>query len=148
MMFGYGIIVLPTLISMIIQFFFVKKDTYPKNTFLQPPSYVFGIVWSLIYLLFGVYIYLVSKNEEPFVYWIYVLAMINFIANLSWTPIVFNKKQYVIGVYIICVMISTLIGLIVATSDVLSKTLLIPYLSWLILAFILNIELARNEKNK
>jgi tryptophan-rich sensory protein len=139
------IIVAPFIISNIVQFLTMKPNSYTKDLLLQPPSYVFGIVWSTIYLLFGAYLYNVLETHEPFIYWIMFLWILNFVLNLVWSPVVFIYKKYTIGVYMIVLMISTLIGLMISTVNVVSKNMLIPYISWLILALLLNVELVRRK---
>ena len=53
------------------------------------------------------------------------------------------KKKF--GIFIIVGMIGTLLSMIVSTSDVISKNLLLPYMTWLIVALLLNIELLRKQ---
>ena len=142
------IIIIPFVLSNIVTYFTMKKTSYAKNLPLQPPSYVFGIVWSIIYLLFGGYLYNVLNTKEPHLYWIVILWSFNLLLNLLWSPIVFNLKQYTNGVYIIVLLISTLIGLLLSTKNVLSKNLLLPYITWLILALLLNVELVKRKTLK
>lgn len=140
------IIFIPFILSNIVTFLTLKPDAYAKNLPLQPPSFVFGIAWSVIYLLYGAYLYSVLNTKEPYLYWILILWTINFVLNLAWSPIVFNYKQYTNGVYMIVLMISTLIGLLITTSNVVSRILLLPYITWLILALLLNVELVRRNE--
>jgi len=135
------LILVPFIISNIVTSLTLKPNAYPKNLPLQPPSYVFGIVWSIIYLLYGLYLYRVILLKEPYLIWILILWTMNFILNLAWSPVVFNHKKYTLGVYMIVILISTLIGLFMSTTNVVSKNLLVPYISWLILALLLNVEL-------
>lgn len=139
------IIILPFILSNVVQFFIMRPNAYAQDLLLQPPSYVFGIIWSLIYLLYGLYLYKVIQTDEPFLKWIVILWMFNFVINLSWSPIVFNYKKYTIGVYLIVLMISSLIGMILSTTNIVSKNLLLPYISWLILALLLNVELVKSK---
>ena len=55
------------------------------------------------------------------------------------------KMKKKMGIFIIVGMIGTLLSLIVSTSDVISKNLLLPYMTWLIVALLLNIELLRKQ---
>lgn len=142
------VIFVPFVISNIVTFLTLKPDAYAKNLPLQPPSYMFGIVWSTIYLLYGAYLYNVLNTKEPYLYWILTLWTINFVLNLAWSPIVFNYKKYTIGVYMIVLIISTLIGLMITTKNVVSKNLLLPYITWLILALLLNVELVKRHLKK
>lgn len=141
----YGFVVL--CIASIINHSMSPK-TYPPRTILQPPSYVFAYVWTTIYVLYGIYLYFILTYKETYLNWIVFLWGVNFVLNLSWTPCVFRYRKYQIGVYIIICMIFTLLAMIVSTTNIISKNLLIPYLSWLFLALMLNIELVRNKTKK
>ena len=142
-----GIILIPFILSNIVQLVTMKHVSYTKGLPLQPPSYVFGIVWSAIYLLYGIYLYnILYVSKEPFLPWILLMWAFNFLLNLSWSPIVFYHKKYTLGVYMIVLMMGSLIGMMMSTKNVLSKNLLLPYLSWLILALLLNVELVRKKK--
>ena len=39
-----------------------------KKPLLTPPSYVFGIVWPILYILISISAYIVWKNEKCFPY--------------------------------------------------------------------------------
>ena len=142
------IIFIPFILSNIVTYMTLKPDAYAKNLPLQPPSYVFGIVWSMIYLLYGAYLYNVLNTKEPYLTWILILWTINFVLNLAWSPVVFNYKKYTMGVYMIVLIISTLIGLLITTKNVVSRNLLLPYITWLILALLLNVELVKRHLKK
>lgn len=142
-----SLIFLPFLISSASNYFLMQPESYEKQLLLQPPSYVFGIVWSFIYLIFGLYIYRIFHLNEPYLNFLLIIWICNFALNLLWSPIVFNYKKYKIGVYMIVLMIGTLISLLVSTQDVFTRNLIIPYLTWLLLALVLNIELARKHQN-
>lgn len=73
------------------------------------------------------------------------LFIINLLFNLTWTPIVNIHKKYKMGIFLIALMIFTLFMLISIDNKPVNRSLLIPYLSWLFLALLLNVELARNS---
>lgn len=141
------LILIPLALSTITQLFTdMKSNDYEKGLMLQPPSYVFGIAWTTIYLLFGAYLYNVVREKEPCLYWILGIYGLNLLINMAWSPIVFNMKMYKMGAYLIVLMMATLIMLFVSTKGVISKNLLVPYISWLILALLLNVELVRRKQ--
>jgi tryptophan-rich sensory protein len=140
----------PLLISNIINFVFVNQstsyDNLPKVSF-QPPGYVFGIVWTIIYIFFGSFVFKLLNNPPRFFYPLLCVAFVNFVVNLSWTPMVFVRKNNIYGLYSIFFMIFTLLSMmIMLENDVISKLLLLPYLCWLFVALCLQIELIRNTK--
>ena len=141
-----GIILIPFIISNLVHAMTMRKSSYTTGLPLQPPSYVFGIVWSTIYLLYGIYLYnILYVSKEPYLSLILLMWVFNFILNLSWSPIVFHHKKYTLGVYMIVLMMGSLIGMMMSTKNVLSKNLLLPYVSWLILALLLNVELVKKK---
>ncbi len=119
-----------------------------KKVFFQPPGYVFGIVWTFLYFLIGLYIYKLVKERSTNRYFKFMLIifMINLLLNLSWTPVVNYYKRYTLGIFMIAIMIMTTFLLITIDKNELSRVLLIPYLSWLFVALLLNIELSRIYK--
>jgi tryptophan-rich sensory protein len=123
-----------------------------KRTFLQPPGYVFGIVWTILYILLGVFIWLLIDNKkmEPYFWYILVTYVINLSINYIWTTVVFKWQLEKIGVYMLTILLGTTIFMTVLTENKLLASLLVPYMTWLIFAVILNIELLRltTQKNE
>lgn len=143
----YLLMLVPIMLSFISQALYWKPDIFSKSPklFFEPPSYVFGIVWTTIYILLGVYLFRIyNKKEKYFNYLIFVFC-INLLLNYIWTPIVMIQMKKKLGIFIIVGMIGTLLSLLVSTTDVISKNLLLPYMTWLIVALLLNIELLRKQ---
>jgi benzodiazapine receptor len=139
---------LPLIISNLINFAFAPKYSTPQVSF-QPPGYVFGVVWTIIYVLFGIYVVRLFDTIPPFFYSLLVVSIMNFVINLTWTPMVFVRKNNIYGLYSIFFMIFTLLAMmIMLENDVTSKLLLLPYLSWLLVAMSLQIEVIRSLKQK
>jgi translocator protein len=139
--------IIPLTLSLISQALYWKPDIFSKSPklFFEPPSYVFGIVWTTIYILLGVYLFRIyTKKEKYFRYLIFVFCL-NLLLNYIWTPIVMIQMKKKLGIFIIVGMIGTLLSLLVSTTDVISKNLLLPYMTWLIVALLLNIELLRKQ---
>ena len=142
---SYFLILIPQIASFIIQLLFPSDFSKNKKIFFQPPGFVFGIVWTLIYFLLGVYLYLLIQQKEKNKHFKFMMLVfiVNMVLNLSWTPIVNNYKKYKTGIFMIALMIFTLFLLIAIDNKPINRTLLVPYLSWLFVALLLNIELAR-----
>ena len=143
----YSLILVPQLLSLLMQFLFPSDFSTNKKVFFQPPGFVFGIVWTLIYILLGFYLYLLVQQRKSNKYFTYMLTLfiINLLFNLTWTPIVNIHKKYKMGIFLIALMIFTLFMLISIDNKPVNRSLLIPYLSWLFIALLLNVELARNS---
>lgn len=143
----YLLMLVPIMLSFVSQALYWKPDIFSKSPklFFEPPSYVFGIVWTTIYILLGVYLFRIyTKKEKYFNYLIFVFC-INLLLNYIWTPIVMIQMKKKLGIFIIVGMMGTLLSLLVSTTDVISKNLLLPYMTWLIVALLLNIELLRKQ---
>jgi len=140
----------PLFVSNLINFVFIspsnKYNDIPKVSF-QPPGYVFGIVWTSIYILFGSFVYNLLVNRPRFFYPLLCVTFVNFVVNMTWTPMVFVRKNHIYGLYSIFFMIFTLLSMmIMLENNVTSKLLLLPYLCWLFVALCLQLEVIRNTK--
>lgn len=109
---------------------------------LTPPNYMFGIVWSVLYVLIAAAGWLIWEKEHTVdLTLIKRLYIIQLLLNFSWTPLFFN--YHLIGLSLLClliilVLVATLLGL---SYRVLKSVayLLTPYLLWLFLAGYLNL---------
>ena len=108
-----------------------------KKSKLTPPSYIFSIVWSILYIILGVSYYIILK-DKPYKY--YIIPIIHLIINLLYTPILFRYHN-ILWSSIIC-FLTLLTGIILlylfSENDLVIK-LLIPYILWLIFANYLSI---------
>jgi benzodiazapine receptor len=107
-----------------------------------PPTYVFGIVWSILYFMMTISFVLVWKNKKCFPYCsqlTFFLIQLGF--NLIWTTLFFKLKTPLLA--LVDILLMTYFAYI--TQQAFSKInklagyLLIPYLGWLLLAFSMNL---------
>ncbi len=102
-----------------------------------PPPWVFGPVWSVLYLLMGVALgRLIHRRAMPAV-WVFG---IQFALNLAWTPVFFGANQIAGALVIICALWVCLFTTILLAwkSDKAAAWLLVPYLVWVSYATYLN----------
>lgn len=114
-----------------------------NKPFFAPPNWIFGPVWTLLYFLMGVAIYLIWKqgwqNKKVKMAGIFFLAQLAL--NFIWSPIFFGLRAPLLGLIVIVAMW----GVIVMTMKKfypLSRTafyLLVPYLLWVSFATLLNV---------
>ena len=109
---------------------------------LSPPNYVFGIVWTILYIMLGISGWLIwQSNAFPGLGSIKRYYVAQLILNWSWTPLFFYYHQ--IDFALICILFLTLLVtlLIVKCFRHLTKVslLLIPYSIWLLFASYLNL---------
>lgn len=122
-----------------------NMDIYSKinRPPLSPPGIVFPIVWSVLYTLMGISLYLVwNKNDNSSqsniaYFWFAVQLFLNFI----WSPIFFGAQQYLVAFIVLILLIASVVAMIVSFYKISKPAALlqIPYLIWLIFAGYLNL---------
>ena len=108
---------------------------------LSPPSYIFSLVWTVLYILMGISSYIILKSKswlKPKALYLYFAQLI---FNFVWPFLFFNKEMYFIS--FIWLMILWLLVLFMITMfwqvDKKASVLQIPYLLWLTFAAYLNL---------
>ena len=106
-----------------------------------PPDWVFGVVWPILYLLMGVSFLLVWINKKCYPYCnplLYFLIQLGF--NLMWTTLFFQykKPEWAMLDLILTYVFTFYTYVEFKTISNKASLLLIPYLTWLSLAFTLN----------
>ena len=109
----------------------------------NPPSWIFGPAWTLLYTLMAVAAWLVWKRvgfSRPLAFYFVQLAL-----NAAWTPIFFGAHQLgwaLIEILIMWIMILlTLLSFRRVTPS--AGWLFLPYLAWVSFATVLNFTLWR-----
>ena len=117
---------------------FINFDT---SSFIKPvlfpPKIVFPIVWSILYLLMTISIYLSTSTDDD----LYPIYFIQLIVNAIWSPLFFGLKWYFIA-FIWLVLLLVLVLKMVKQMEDKSMTayyLQIPYVIWLLFAGYLNL---------
>jgi translocator protein len=108
----------------------------------NPPSWIFGPVWTSLYVMMGIAFYLVWKSDSSSI--LKKTAIILFAAqllfNFFWSFIFFNQQQIGWALVEMLIMWVLILLTIFAFANV-SKTaawLLVPYIAWVSFAAILN----------
>ncbi len=107
----------------------------------MPPGWVFPVVWSTLYIMLGLALALVLDARGARMRSIAIGAFIvQFVANLAWSPLFFAAHQVVAAFSLILAMLGLAIATTVAFGRVrtMAAWLLVPYLVWLTLASLLN----------
>lgn len=107
-----------------------------------PPSYIFPIVWTILYILMGISAYLISKKglnslkvrDAMFYYWLQLGL------NFIWSILFFGLGLRFTALIVIGLMIIVVTAMIIkfAKIDKRAAYLNLPYLAWLFYAFFLN----------
>jgi benzodiazapine receptor len=117
-----------------------KELPKPKNS---PPDWVFGPVWTVLYLMMGYAANIVSKKNGsvPVIFWIQ-LAL-----NYAWPFVYFKLKDPKKAFYVIQALWVSIILTIVEfrKADKFAANLLVPYLGWVTYATYLNSQLVVSQ---
>lgn len=112
----------------------------------QPPSWAFGVVWTMLYALMGISLAAIL-NEPPSRLRTTALTLffIQLALNFAWSPVFFGGAMIDLALVVIIVMLVLAVG----TANLFRRIrpvagwLLLPYLAWLCLATALNYETGR-----
>ena len=107
---------------------------------LSPPSYIFPIVWTILYILMGISYFIATKNNEndKELNQIYILQLL---VNFFWPIIFFVLRMYFTAFLWIILLLILVIVMIkeLLKNNKISGYLQIPYFIWVLFATYLNI---------
>ncbi len=121
-----------------------------NKPFWSPPSWLFGPVWTVLYVLiavsFGKVFLMGWKKEVSFM--VVLPFILNIIFNIAFTPLQFGIKNNVLAAIDILLVLGTLIWLMVAIYPHARWITLIqiPYLFWVTFASILQLTITYLNK--
>lgn len=117
-----------------------KDIVKPK---FSPPSIAFPIVWSILYILMSVSLYLILKSSNTDYKSSFKIYIFQLLVNSTWTLIFFGFNNYLLGIIWIILLIVLVITMIMNFYQIskISALLQIPYLLWLCIALYLNISI-------
>ncbi len=107
-----------------------------NKPFFSPPNWIFAPVWTILYILMGVSLYLAwQKKKVPAVFWIQLIL------NVTWSIIFFGMRNPALAFVNI---IALWIAIFLNTKSFYkinrpASYLLIPYLLWVSFASFLNL---------
>ena len=106
----------------------------------SPPSYVFPIVWTILYVLMGISSYIIYDSDSPAKGRALKIYMLQLFFNFCWSIIFFRFNLYLFALIwlivlnaLICLMIKEFYKI-----SPLAAYLQIPYLLWCVFAALLN----------
>lgn len=108
----------------------------------NPPNWIFGPVWTTLYVLMGISFFLVWRSEKAgkIKRIAVILFAIQLALNFFWSFIFFNQHQIGIAVAEITALWLMILFTILAFARISKPAswLLVPYISWVSFAAILN----------
>tara|TARA_B110000037_G_scaffold218996_1_gene283202 strand:+ start:761 stop:1225 length:465 start_codon:yes stop_codon:yes gene_type:complete len=101
----------------------------------RPPGYIFGIVWPILYILFGLSWVISHKDIKSI--WIDIIYIISSLSIVSWIIFYSCLSLRKIGPFVILLSICFII-IIMNIVKLKGRLLLVPLLSWLLYALLMN----------
>ena len=111
--------------------------------FFAPPSWLFGPVWSVLYILiaisYGYVGYLFFTKRIPFI--VLLPFILNLIFNFAFTPLQFGLQSNILAAIDILLVLGTLIWALIAIFPYIPWVtyINIPYIFWVSFATILQL---------
>ncbi len=107
----------------------------------NPPGYLFGIVWSILYLLMGISLFLIwqsppsSQRNKAL-----TLFAVQLVLNFAWSFIFFSFEEAGWALIEIIILLGIIVAMIMAFKKVntIAAWLQVPYLIWVCFATVLN----------
>lgn len=136
----------------IIGSFFTTPNipTWYKNLIkpvFAPPNWLFAPVWTLLFLLMGVALFLVWKRgwQNPRARVAMIVFFIHLAVNILWSAVFFGLRSPIAGFFVIIALWLLIVLTIIYFSNVskLAGILFIPYLVWVSFASVLNFMIYR-----
>jgi benzodiazapine receptor len=116
-----------------------------EKPFFSPPNWIFGPVWTLLYLLMGIALFLVwtahtKEKKKP----AYIAYGVQLVLNAGWSLVFFGLHAPWAGLVVILLLLIA-IGVTGRRFWPISRAaawLIVPYLLWVIFATALNLGIA------
>lgn len=106
----------------------------------NPPSWLFGPVWTTLYVLMGIACYLIWKSEHPRKKQVLTLYFLQLFLNFLWSPAFFGVQNPMLGMLVIVPLWAAILACILMFRKIntWAALLMIPYLLWVSFATVLN----------
>jgi translocator protein len=107
-----------------------------------PPGWVFGPVWTALYVMMGIAAFLVWERRQEYSGALTALAAyaVQLVLNLSWSLVFFGLESPVGGLIVIVVLLAAIVATMILFWPIsrVASLLLVPYLLWVSFATVLN----------
>lgn len=120
-----------------------------KKPSINPPNWIFGPVWTSLYFLMGVSLYLILNQSSQMNFPAILMFSFQLLLNVLWSGIFFFLKKPKYAFFEVVLLWFAIIYTIFLFYPLsrLASLLLIPYLAWVSFASILNFLIWRLNKN-
>jgi translocator protein len=108
----------------------------------NPPAYLFGPVWTILYLLMGIALWLIWKSDAPYLKKTNAICIFFFqlFFNFCWSILFFRFHSPLLALINIVIMVITIVATMSTFATINKKAtwLLLPYIMWVGFATLLN----------
>lgn len=130
------------------------KSWYKKleKPSFAPPDWVFGPVWSTLYVIifisYGFVLLKFIKGELPL--WLIIIFAVNLVSNILYAPIQFGLKNNEAALIDVIILDTTLVAAMAKVYQFFPWVtyMLIPYLTWVYAATVLQISVTYLNRRK
>lgn len=111
-----------------------------NKPFFNPPNWLFGPVWTLLFIFMGIAFYLIWKENNKKAEPILCFFIFHLLVNILWSVVFFGLQNPFGGILVIIVLWLMILWLIISFRrfNKLASWLLLPYLLWVSFASVLN----------
>lgn len=147
----YLLIYLPLFIGYIISNLYKRKDEWYDNLkkINYKKTYVFDIIWTMLYLILGYSYYILLHDKKDLIYWI--IPITHLTLNYFFIPILYSFHNLYINLIMMILLLITgfilLYQFYIYDKSKLAIKLFIPYIIWLLFITYLYIYIYINNTN-
>ncbi len=143
----YILIYIPLLIGFIFSNLFKKDKWYDDlKKLYYPKPYVYGFIWSILYLVIG-YTYYILLHDKSIKYWI--IPLLHLTINYFYLPILYSFHDLTINLFLMILLVLSsfilLIQFYLYDKSTLAFKLFIPYVLWMLFALYLYVYIYINN---
>ena len=113
---------------------------------LQPPSWLFGVVWPILYALMGLALAMILNARGSRLRGLAIgLFVVQLIVNLLWSPLFFGMHEVTLAFWwlLLLVILAVATTLVFGRIRSAASWLMVPYLVWICFAATLNFSIDR-----
>jgi translocator protein len=123
------------------------KTWYPtlQKPFLNPPAWIFGPVWTILYFLMGIAVWRIHQSSNQTKHSAILVFFVHLALNTAWSFLFFGLRSPLYGFIGILVLLAAIIFTMFKFSKISKSAfwLMLPYLLWVSFATYLSFNLWR-----